>query len=139
MRRATQAASLLSCLSFGQPPAAQAFGWDTGQVGFDIENGCSIQHIDATNMQLAAFAVTQFHDGQANRVRTARRSGGKHAMRPIVGRRCTRSEEHTSELCHLVISYAVFCLKKKKKRVRPTRDPRVHGPPPVRSHSRPES
>src|SRR2546426_6391470 len=26
----------------------------------------------------------------------------------------TRSEEHTSELRHLVISYAVFCLKKKK-------------------------
>src|SRR2546426_2646011 len=27
-----------------------------------------------------------------------------------------RSEEHTSELHHLVISYAVFCLKKKKKK-----------------------
>src|SRR2546426_8898805 len=27
-----------------------------------------------------------------------------------------RSEEHTSESSHLVISYAVFCLKKKKKR-----------------------
>src|SRR5438034_7500009 len=27
----------------------------------------------------------------------------------------TRSEEHTSELHHTVISYAVFCLKKKKK------------------------
>ena len=26
-----------------------------------------------------------------------------------------RSEEHTSELRHTVISYAVFCLKKKKK------------------------
>src|SRR2546426_8403981 len=28
-------------------------------------------------------------------------------------RRSPRSEEHTSELHHLVISYAVFCLKKK--------------------------
>src|SRR5437899_6122640 len=28
----------------------------------------------------------------------------------------TRSEEHTSELRHLGISYAVFCLKKKKKK-----------------------
>src|SRR5690349_20302816 len=27
----------------------------------------------------------------------------------------TRSEEHTSELHHVEISYAVFCLKKKKK------------------------
>src|SRR5258708_24700805 len=26
-----------------------------------------------------------------------------------------RSEEHTSELSHQIISYAVFCLKKKKK------------------------
>src|SRR4051812_49715695 len=26
-----------------------------------------------------------------------------------------RSEEHTSELRHMSISYAVFCLKKKKK------------------------
>ena len=27
-----------------------------------------------------------------------------------------RSEEHTSELSHTVISYAVFCLKKKKQK-----------------------
>src|SRR5256885_9725424 len=27
-----------------------------------------------------------------------------------------RSEEHTSDSSHLVISYAVFCLKKKQKR-----------------------
>src|SRR3546814_5654192 len=33
-----------------------------------------------------------------------------------------RSEEHTSELQSLMrISYAVFCLKKKKKRIRNTR------------------
>src|SRR5690606_41377159 len=29
--------------------------------------------------------------------------------------RLLRSEEHTSELHHVKISYAVFCLKKKKK------------------------
>src|SRR5690348_18107394 len=29
---------------------------------------------------------------------------------------CARSEEHTSELHHPSISYAVFCLKKKKKK-----------------------
>src|SRR5262250_3980997 len=29
-----------------------------------------------------------------------------------------RSEEHTSELSHRCISYAVFCLKKKKNKVR---------------------
>src|SRR5205085_3578909 len=32
------------------------------------------------------------------------------------GRRAQRSEEHTSELRHSQISYAVFCLKKKKMR-----------------------
>src|SRR5260221_9817532 len=31
-----------------------------------------------------------------------------------LGESFTRSEEHTSELSHTVISYAVFCLKKKK-------------------------
>src|SRR5256885_1927818 len=35
-----------------------------------------------------------------------------------------RSEEHTSELSHLVISYAVFCLKKKKNKKSQT----VQGP-----------
>src|SRR3546814_3629503 len=34
-----------------------------------------------------------------------------------------RSEEHTSELQSLMrISYAVFCLKKKKKKTRPTQN-----------------
>src|SRR3712207_6888448 len=34
----------------------------------------------------------------------------------VVLRGPPRSEEHTSELQHANISYAVFCLKKKKKR-----------------------
>ncbi len=39
-------------------------------------------------MQLNAFAAQQLDSGQANRVRTSRRSGRKHSMRPIVrGRR----------------------------------------------------
>src|SRR2546426_5042851 len=33
------------------------------------------------------------------------------------GRPGYRSEEHTSNSSHLVISYAVFCLKKKKKKL----------------------
>src|SRR3546814_3223572 len=38
----------------------------------------------------------------------------KHAQHRLAGRPC-RSEEHTSELQSLMrISYAVFCLKKKK-------------------------
>src|ERR1017187_10387172 len=38
-----------------------------------------------------------------------------------------RSEEHTSELQHRCISYAVFCLKKKKEAGRHARDPAVCG------------
>src|SRR5947199_7195657 len=34
----------------------------------------------------------------------------------LADRMTGRSEEHTSELSHLGISYAVFCLKKKKKK-----------------------
>src|SRR5260221_5197771 len=36
--------------------------------------------------------------------------------------RALRSEEHTSELHHTVISYAVFCLKKKKQVMRTSCD-----------------
>src|SRR5256885_12047668 len=43
----------------------------------------------------------------------------KSSIRPEVAGKSPqmtlRSEEHTSELRHLVISYAVFCLKKKNR------------------------
>ena len=42
-------------------------------------------------------------------------------------RRCRRSEEHTSELqSRETISYAVFCLKKKKKRHKKDRENQQH-------------
>src|SRR5258708_26147248 len=42
-----------------------------------------------------------------------------------------RSEEHTSELSHQIISYAVFCLKKKKKRSDMTQNTRSAIPRPT--------
>src|SRR5687768_18319016 len=39
----------------------------------------------------------------------------RRARGVCVGRVRRRSEEHTSELSHGYISYAVFCLKKKKQ------------------------
>src|SRR3546814_6784429 len=46
--------------------------------------------------------------------RTARRSGRRRSVGTAM-----RSEEHTSELQSLMrISYAVFCLKKKKKKMK---------------------
>src|SRR3954466_15437391 len=41
-----------------------------------------------------------------------------------------RSEEHTSELQHTIISYAVFCLKKEPSQTHPPRQPPPHQPPP---------
>src|SRR3546814_1935468 len=44
----------------------------------------------------------------------------RHARRPALAADDERSEEHTSELQSLMrISYAVFCLKKKKKKHHP--------------------
>src|SRR5213075_3554032 len=61
--------------------------------------------------------------------RTATRSSGcggcctSRSRGTISAKPWTRSEEHTSELqSRLVISYAVFCLKKKKKHTRKTGD-----------------
>src|SRR3712207_8938557 len=41
--------------------------------------------------------------------------GGRDRVVPAGARRGGRSEEHTSEIQHANISYAGFCLKKKKK------------------------
>src|SRR5207249_8091588 len=62
-------------------------------------------------------------DGQAARhvraVSAAVHDARDGAVRGGRGRRVSiaagRSEEHTSELSHVSISYAVFCLKKKKR------------------------
>src|SRR3546814_7480221 len=44
------------------------------------------------------------------------------AMLTMMATTSSRSEEHTSELQSLMrISYAVFCLKKKKKTITPTK------------------
>src|SRR5881394_396979 len=60
---------------------------------------------------------------------TPRRAG------PQAGRRPPRSEEHTSELqSHHPISYAVFCLKKKKKRAKRSHDIDKAGNVAVRFH-----
>src|SRR3546814_9474892 len=63
-------------------------------------------------------ALTDQYEGRF----TVAEVGGENAMREMKlftegERRLNRSEEHTSELQSLMrISYAVFCLKKKKKK-----------------------
>src|SRR3546814_1561261 len=70
---------------------------------------------DCRNNRLAWLGLQQ--DGFLERVRTARARHGAHRVALLLGTStASRSEEHTSELPSLMrISYAVFCLKKKKK------------------------
>ena len=74
-------------LSLSQPPTAQFFCRNTGQVGLDIENWSAIEHIDPTNMQVNPFPAKQLNGGKANRIRTSRRPRGKYTMLPVVGGR----------------------------------------------------
>src|SRR3546814_3868641 len=60
-----------------------------------------------------AMAALSWHYPQDELIALRRRQDAAAAARPIA----SRSEEHTSELQSLMrISYAVFCLKKKKKK-----------------------
>src|SRR5947207_4427912 len=53
-----------------------------------------------------------FENTEWTRVRSTQQQTAVIATPQLIA---ARSEEHTSELRHTVISYAVFCLKKKKK------------------------
>src|SRR3546814_3194519 len=85
--------------SAGSDPAAQAMAGDR----------CTVRLSDTEASR---------HAGTCSR---PERSGGRAgAIAPAVG---LRSEEHTSELQSLMrISYAVFCLKKKKRIIQPEGD-----------------
>ena len=56
-------------------------------------------------------------DRVSKQLRTSRSAFTRSALREALARhKLERSEEHTSELqSHSFISYAVFCLKKKRK------------------------
>src|SRR3546814_5209085 len=62
-------------------------------------------------------------DGSQDSAKAAKTHCGADARAP----QACRSEEHTSELQSLMrISYAVFCLKKKKKKHRAQNSKRLH-------------
>src|SRR3546814_4704675 len=63
--------------------------------------------------ETTALILSRRSDG----MREASSTHSRSARRGSISTRAHRSEEHTSELQSLMrISYAVFCLKKKKKR-----------------------
>src|SRR3546814_7257054 len=83
------------------------------------------------------FRKSAFPPGRAVRLRAVAQSGPPCGARAAAGRaaavpgrnRAGRSEEHTSELQSLMrISYAVFCLKKKKKQKKNIKPTAIHEP-----------
>src|SRR5947208_11897862 len=79
---------------------------------------CSAVFITGLDPEFAAENVGYFTAPYAERAKLGKpiidRAGGAvHVTLPNGVRRTARSEEHTSEPSHQIISYAVFCLKKK--------------------------
>jgi hypothetical protein len=75
-------------LGFGQPAAAEFFLRDVGKVGFDVEDGGAVEHVNAANVEGGAVAAEEFDVGEGDGIGTARRAGGEDAMRAVVtGRR----------------------------------------------------
>src|SRR5260221_4874522 len=78
------------------------------------------------------FRSAVVHRGHLERVGARGLSGALHPvpLRVAVPERCPQDRKSTRlNSSHTVISYAVFCLKKKKKRKRECGVPRRHGKP----------
>src|SRR5271165_3957567 len=73
-------------LGFCQPSSTQYLGGNARQVWLDIEDGRSIEHVDASNMQESVFAAKQSNDCETDRVRTTGRASGKDSVRSIFER-----------------------------------------------------
>src|SRR5438874_8589887 len=73
----------------------------------------------ARHQERARIACAErFEDAQLFTERERDRFGWQFGINIDCGHEVfVRSEEHTSELSHVEISYAVFCLKKKKKKI----------------------
>src|SRR3546814_3076337 len=95
-----------------------------------------------TGERAGAFIAVQIDDPafavplRANLLRASQKDGEHHLLwsRPSARER-SRSEEHTSELQSLMrISYAVFCLKKKKKPLTNVSHTTTQAPKQLRTH-----
>src|ERR1035438_3191944 len=72
---------------FRQPSPPQLLLWDARHVWFQVENGSSVQHIHAANLERSLVAAQQFHNRQPNRIGPARRPCRENSVRPDVRRR----------------------------------------------------
>src|SRR5260370_2806177 len=53
---------LLARFRFRQPAAPQLLRWNAGEIRFDIENGRSIEHVEASDVQNRTLAAKQLHN-----------------------------------------------------------------------------
>jgi len=56
-------ARLLARFRFRQPAASQLLRWDAGEIGFDIENGRSIEHVETPDCAERDPRGEQLNDG----------------------------------------------------------------------------
>jgi hypothetical protein len=75
----------LAVFGFGQPSAAEILGGDGGHVGFDVEDGGAVEHVDAADMEGWAVAAEQFDNSEADGVGAARGARGEDAVGAAVG------------------------------------------------------
>src|SRR5688572_32079518 len=84
--------------------------------GFGEIHIVDLDTIDLSNLN-RQFLFRHEHIKKSKALVRIERGGQWRTRADIVYRLRKRSEEHTSELQSQSISYAVFCLKKKKKKV----------------------
>src|SRR5512146_2772248 len=71
---------LLSLFRFCQPSSFQLLHRNARKIGLDVEDGGTVQHVDAADLEGSALAAEQFHCGQADRIGTIRRARGEDAV-----------------------------------------------------------
>src|SRR2546422_3322668 len=103
-----------------RPPRSTLFPYTTlFRSGLTVRVGEDAGHLDADALEVGVGLqegapprlVLVGRHGVELRLKRAERARRHNAVKGHLGR---RSEEHTSNSSHGYISYAVFCLKKKK-------------------------
>src|SRR2546426_9109745 len=93
-----------------RPPRSTLFPYTTLFRSIEAAPGTTLEERVATALAevVGTYGIAVMSADEPAKIVVARHGS------PVLLGIGERSEEHTSELRHLVISYAVFCLKKKK-------------------------